>query len=502
MEIGAIEDVSFENPCRPHAHSLNYYCYRTNTLWLGGASRKDMTYGSIAMHEIGHYLFHASTPYGYFLSRLNDIENGLVREYCDGFLKKSGLETIYFPIYYFAKEWKKRNIDRKESQFHKEIKNLIESNIKPWSRFRYLFEVMEGTGWVDINISKKREQEFLNFSPIKAIDYLLEFEEIDKSVSPVKHSKTYPPQSYPKINAQNNVRSLPLCKDNYGNYSAYGAHEILESTSQQLERNSVITKDGIENKMEYWRLWLVINSVFNDYDSSREIKKRLLITFLAICDLSLFTPIGALYGQLRTDNMDWTDIHPGFRFQKALKASSSIGLLNDTESETFKEYQKCICDKLGWPSPEKFFFLGLLIDDNRSTYFVHSCAMSKRFTDSSFYLRFLLDELSVKENKEVFPSSLYLPLIKVERTGKLLIQQNNTDVRLPIRQMLGCFLPQFFQNAMMYDKLNCNKILPPDFKILEPASNQYKYKAELMKLINGTFPWTQSKYFTHINEIY
>lgn len=494
-----IAPVRLDREDRPHSEGASYYSYRTNTLWLG-VNRDYLDFGAVATHEMSHYYLHASTPYGFFLRRLAHLSDSCVLGYCLDFQKAFGGRRIPYPIYLFSREWLVSEEAQTSATEKSVLTQLVEKHVKPWSRFRFLLDVIEGSGWGDLKQSVERAQDFLNRSPKKALDFLLEFEAMDAIRFPVRDKaddSLLTPYACPSI--PEDMPACPLLTDHLGRVSAFGGHQIFEGLAQAVELTADITAEKLSQHLDYWGLWLAAISEFQVTQSSRETANKLLATFLAVCDLSLFTPIGALYGVLRTDTMDWTDIHPGFRFRKALKAGGSIGFLTELSSDKLLEYQEKICTLLGWPSPRKFVQLGMLLKGDKELEYEHMIAALKRFRDHSIYLRFMTDQLSEKEIQDLVP--VHLPLIKPSRSDRLLVQSHALDTQRAIDQMMSYFLPQWSDAVMVRDRLNYEDFLPGELTIWEPASSQFLSKGRLMRIILEGLPCARPEKFVHFREV-
>lgn len=74
---------------------------------------------------------------------------------------------------------------------------------------------------------------------------------------------------------------------------------------------------------------------------------------LILTDLSLMPPIGDT-SFLRKKRHRWEDIHPGWRFKKAIKAVNEMGLqARGNRHEDYQYISKKICDYWDWLTPEK-----------------------------------------------------------------------------------------------------------------------------------------------------
>lgn len=494
MTPDEIAPIRFDHKDRPYRAGANYYSYRTNTIWLGGR-RAALDRAWIAAHELSHYYLHVSTPYGFFLRRLSRLSDSCAIGYCLEFQQAFSGRRIPYPIYVFSRNWLTRKEASAPTPEEYVLTHTIRKHVKPWSHLRFLLEVMEGSGWGDLAQSNERAKDFLNRSPKRALDFLLEFEAMEASHFPVGNKTGAPPLKP----IPDERPACPFIPDSLGRYSAFGGHHVFEGVAQVIENPYNITEEHIAQNMDYWLLWLATISSFESTPTSQEKATGLVNTFLALCDLSLFTPVGALYRSLRTETMDWTDIHPGYRFMKALQASRKIGFLTELSSDKLLAYQESICARLGWPSPREFILLGIFLEGNKELESEHRSAAFKRLRDHSIYLRFMIDQVSKKEIEDLTP--LNLPLIKPSIDDRLLILSHSLDASAAIDQMVGYFMPQWSEAVMVQERLNYDAFLPKEFEIWEPASNQFRSKTHLMQTILEALPFAQPKNFVHLREL-
>jgi hypothetical protein len=491
--------VTLKSRDRPHCEGSSYYSYRTNTIWLN-ADHDSIDFSNIATHELSHYYMHKSTPYGFFLGRLARVCDDLVFDYCSDFLALLGRQKILYPIYQFACSVNQGkglppHLDKLV------IKRLIEQYIKPWSHFEHLLDLMEGDVWGCLSDSVQATEAFVNLSVPFGADFLLELENLEALIFPIQqeNKKTNVGESagFARLQTVKNIPACPIVTDCSGGtkrLSAFGGHHIVEALAQSLEHQPYITKEITARNPDYWLLWLALVTTFQPIQASRETLHKLQITFLALCDLSLFTPIGALYGVLRTEAMDWSDIHPGHRFQRLLQVVKEIGFLTELSSKTLMGYQNLFCQRLGWPSPRKFVELGMFLEGDGELEYEHRRACMKRFADHGLYLRFMMDQMTREEINEELPF-VYFPLIKPGRGRELLVVQHRFDVSEALRQMVGFFLPQWTEAVMKNRRLSYKNFLPEELTITEPATGKIWSQNQLIDLIADSIPILQPANF-------
>lgn len=85
---------------------------------------------------------------------------------------------------------------------------------------------------------------------------------------------------------------------------------------------------------------------------------ELTVSFLTLCDLALFCPLGRVCGSLRPENTKWEDVHPGFRFLQAVDCFAK----NERWIDSFEDagsLSESISSRLGWQPSRKFFGAGI-----------------------------------------------------------------------------------------------------------------------------------------------
>lgn len=82
-----------------------------------------------------------------------------------------------------------------------------------------------------------------------------------------------------------------------------------------------------------------------------EIRKATVFknTFLALCDLALNIPI-QFAGSARSHPINWIDLHPGWRFVRALSAARSLKPIRRYDAD-YGRFVGALCRQLGWSTP-------------------------------------------------------------------------------------------------------------------------------------------------------
>ncbi|MHC4475868.1 MAG: hypothetical protein ACYTEL_09485 [Planctomycetota bacterium] len=79
-----------------------------------------------------------------------------------------------------------------------------------------------------------------------------------------------------------------------------------------------------------------------------------LLTFSAVCDLALSTPLSPVYRKFWQPSYSWTDFHPGWRFVRicALISKDPDRIsLDGTDIDAFGRFADLICREFNWPTP-------------------------------------------------------------------------------------------------------------------------------------------------------
>lgn len=92
-----------------------------------------------------------------------------------------------------------------------------------------------------------------------------------------------------------------------------------------------------------------------------------LLTFLAACDLAMFTPLHPLFTHLRT-GLRWDGLHPGLRIRKVFEVIADKGLaLESRDARDYYRFTSGICQELGWPEVPRFLDAGRKIEPASSS---------------------------------------------------------------------------------------------------------------------------------------
>jgi len=413
-------------------------------------SERDI-YARIAAHELSHFFLHSYTPYGLFLSEIAITQSRLVRRYIN-YYQHEIQKKIFFPIYFFAKGIKKLAGLTHVEKF--EINKLIRRYIKPWADMCYLENIFEGRNL--LSVQKANQDDAIK--ALIAIEGMM-FEEFNELIKPIG------------VNTCFNSCGTSVCpvinikqRDYY-----FGAKHIIESIATNEEwitHESMKALVGSQQLQVYAGPYLCVIDKYlkvhrgtlgnNDY-------KIIDNTFAALAELSLFTPIGYYYSPLRNANMKWGDIHPGYRFLKALDITvkANIWVL---KSEDIAVFQGNICDVLDWTRPELFLEKGSELDGKLfKEYKKHKAACLIKLSHKEAFID--LENKHRNSNKLLdeeirYFLSHYLPNMIID--GELRLLESMDDVAY---SLMNCFLNRFTWSIMMESHIDYGEMLPKNIPL-------------------------------------
>jgi hypothetical protein len=129
----------------------------------------------------------------------------------------------------------------------------------------------------------------------------------------------------------------------------------------QLERAAA--KAGIElDSTPYYRGSAVELTALARFDKTlvgrRPASEGPLVTFLAACDLALFTPLHPCFAHLRP-GLRWDSLHPGLRLRRIIEVVADKGLAVETrDAKDYYRFTAGVCQALGWPDVPRFLDAG------------------------------------------------------------------------------------------------------------------------------------------------
>lgn len=337
-----IRELDVSRLSKPRSFGVgSYYDYERDILAI---SSDPGSSAHVAAHEMGHYLDHVSTPYGFLLDRINTLEIRCAFSLVSSH-SRAGL-PILSPSYDFAKTLKAQDtpISGRYAAYSS-IEDEIRNSVGNWSNIVYIKQVFDEPSYVSTpSIS----------GALKALSLMEDFDASDSEDDLV----------FDKVSLPKNVSTLeedgtlaPFIEFEDGKHFL-GASEIFELLAVLGELNKWgdhLDNAGLDRK--YSSLYFVSMKLALDMDIDLEDSENYnyLLKLMFLCaKLSLFTPAGACFRSLRADrNLTWADVHPGHRYWRAI--ISGLSVLSVFGRMPFDRLQSTICDQLNWPNVEDFF---------------------------------------------------------------------------------------------------------------------------------------------------
>lgn len=343
-------DIDSNFVCHRRQSQEGWYCPRMN-LALVQSMREDLV-----NHEYNHFNLHVATPYGAFYSGLNSLAERLVIDYCQQVRRDRPNLKIKTPIYDHALALKTRSESEVESsEDRKYFDEVMGKYIVPWSRLVSLMSLMEG------GMSAQATGPMM----LDGHQLLGEFERLWYA-----RSGRAVPNTILAISAEDcmNGTGCPLSVLEDGRKAGIGASHLIEAVATMLESKAGFLLPDDETQSDdfvEYRLvwgWYVLQLLeAGIYDKTKFLQYR--NTFLVLANVSLFIPAGPYFAELRPENSRWRDIHPGWRFIKAVVASLKLGLVENVQLNGL-EYSDAVCRECGWPTVSEFLEFGENLDDN------------------------------------------------------------------------------------------------------------------------------------------
>ncbi len=422
------------------------YDRRENVLSLGPASLE----GRVVAHELCHFYEHASTPYGLFYDDLNRAKQKCVREFLE---ERDGEITI--PVYDWAKN---------ESNSGIHDKNQIEKHLTPWSNYEFLEAIIEAD-----------DLEFLNSV------------ESAEAVRCIEHVEKELPRAFDLETERKNIRVVidqgVFVRGRFDNellLRHLGVKQISEGLAQVIEGLTIDSFD--ELPFDYKFLPMMVLSYLSEARTSANrasIGREAAVTCATIADLSLFTPIGFRFPNLRKNLSNWSDLNPGHRFIKALETVAKLdGWISDFSHS--KQLTQTVCDQLDWPSPTDFF---AEVNESFPARFLEACKL--RNVDHAAFYRFSYDFES--EVHEFFVE--HMPITSYLDGNAVCGVPSGTDGELnPLRQIRDAYFGRFCHQIMFEKSIVPDQLIPEGLRLSKYFDNVLTTQ-DLRKLIEERHPW-------------
>jgi hypothetical protein len=420
-----------------------------NLLLLAGARETK----GIAVHELTHFVEHCSTPYGLFQDQTHEQTLKLTLE----FLREHD-GPVYTPIHQWVRQFLADPTRCPGVEDAARFEKLVDAIIKPWSKHMHLWQVLEGRDYT--NVRRASVSELVRLLP-----------ELEGET----------PGATPVAEFQDEACPLIQCEGTKGEFMPVGAWHISECIAQILEGFAGITAEN--TPPEYFVLLLLGVGFLKATEAHfGRNDRRLELTLLALADLSLFTPIGPTYGELRASDYDWAAVHPGWRFCRALElvAKEDWWVISLFEGEILQDR---VCERLGWPSPRRFLEIGSRLP--APTAARHRDACQIRLDDRMAFYR--VDRMVESESTVAEFIAEHLPMVHYPGIGTIFNvppQDKENDVAL--QQLKNCYFARRYADAMQ--ESTGPRVLPQDCQF-ELYFTNIRDEEDFAQLIAQNSPW-------------
>lgn len=434
--------LEWMDPFTRAGHDGSWFSYKANTLWIEHAEY-DESLGDVVRHEIGHFMMHCSTPYGHLLDELCLFQNNQFLSFVT-----QALGEIYCPVYEVAKLLLK---DRQSfpARFgdSETFNHLVNEYVRPWTDALLLERVLEGLDLPSVRALKISGAIRLLENVERALLDTLPDTDLFASRDAVPTKKNIPmARVFGKLDDEACEQACLM----QGRAFPLGAHHIFEGLAQMFEPGTSF-QDVVysPHASTYAALWIYTFKSYGIYQVRNETDfRRVLLTFYALCDLALFTPVGALYGRLRQESFEWRDLHPASRFLKSLCCVAANKLWID-RLEDLKRLHCDIAKRLEWPSPVAFLELGANV--TYPHFSRHAEACSARLEEYGCFVDF--ESASQPKSLELFYK--HRPLLHWR--GGTVPAAGATG------GLIDYFLSRFSYQIMLGSPCDPHELLPPSF---------------------------------------
>lgn len=451
----------------------SWYDHKSNTIWIGTSIAADLR-NSVQLHEMSHFLVHVSTPYGWLLEECARAERHSVMSYCLDHYNRSPNNPIFVPLYDVA-----RLVEQRCPQLE-HLLDLCDKYVKPWSHVMFLQNVLEGEGFSEVASATHN-------TAGRSLDIV---EEYLANLSDSFHPLRFSPKAFPLPN----IPATPDATFPGEPEIRLGAKHIFEGIATQLESSSLLVQDLQKGtRLPYWALWLLtVMRMGKDRVRSPEEYERLRNTFFALCDLALFVPAGNLYGQLRTEEITWYDIHPAFRFITALNQATKLEWIDNLEKDMLP-YQEWVSELVHWPAPIQFLKLGSALKGDNPSLRRHAEACRIRLENPSAFLE--LGQHLQQGYRPTDDSSSpawkffidYLPMLYTPKTGQLFVRNYSFTATEPLNLVLPWFLSQFSYYVTEEGVVRYEDLLPNEVRY-ETVWSNVKSREDFVALLQKGIP--------------
>jgi hypothetical protein len=444
----------------------------------------------ISNHEMNHLLAHASTPYGFFLQTLADLQTRVAADYFEQSWLNLPELKIPLPVREFAQS---------RSVAHAALLPFVDQYVKPWSWLVFLERVFEGENLQSVREAKRRDiVRALNHFEELFTQRLLGKPLFDKDrtsrdeqsglLSERPLERLVEPAEYLDRPASNSGKwfgrdVFPL-----------GAAHVMETLAQQVQSDYLSPGPRpIEGDFDrpgaelYWFLYLQAGQMYGiERMKTPEGYRKLYNTIIALCDLALFTPVGPVYGRLRFGGTTWNDINPAMRYARALQVVESVGWIDDLATE-LKPFQNEVCQFFGWPTPDQCLRLGATIEAHLPVWERHRDACELRLRNPLAFL--------IIERSHFYDDFLdrHLPVFYHANVGEVVIRSWKESESIEL--LINYFLSKWCWNLMIEGARDYATMLPPRLRFDRLNYPELKTPSDFLKRLLHDNPWMEPSRF-------
>lgn len=419
--------------------STSFFEYDTDILCvnLEGAA-------SIVNHENIHFFQHAGTPYGALMQSLLDEQTLAVDNYIVKCKETFADNLVPVPVTAFHELLNLQRPLPIKPRNNLELIDILPITLR-WEQARILEEILEARDITSINPMDATS------SIQNAIRYLEEAHNQHLDKDPFIDMNEYLRlgghlQSFAITASVINNDCNSLCPVAYKRLSdmhvPVGGLAVMEGMALLSER-SIFENKVIEDlaglcldptKSIYTCTWEIM---FEQYLNIFNLEQENLFhrpdwrsrintiynTFLSLSELALFAPVGYIYGCLRRAGNSWSDIHPGYRFIKAVNCLNASDWIESMDPDLCKLLQIQICNRLGWSTPDQFLQIGasLRVRQDSPRYLVrHKYACIERLRNSTYYYVHLPSDFYSKKGCLSLVEKHFAGTISPDESSKLM----------------------------------------------------------------------------------
>lgn len=465
-EPNSTDGVAFVTPfIRRSGKGKSFYSYKEDLLCFEAADQNSR----IHLHEATHFFVHSSTPYGAFLDELSSCQHELAAR----FLNQIDGE-VFVPVLAWVDQWRHKGGGSLSVHYPPNFDTLVGTCIEPWELLDNLEAILTA---VAIQPGSAITEKM-------AVEQLIKCEQLLHTVAgSLEVGRTVPNlpgqeagPAVPEVGWEWEPTERPVT-------APVGSLHMDEAIAQLQEGMGVSLW---ERRYIDYCVAFGITVMKYGLKAISEVPKgnrRLPATCLALADLSFFTPIGLLYSQFRTPTMAWTDLHPGYRFLKALDVVAQENAWIDSLDE-MGELGRMVCDQLKWVPPKTF--LNLRAEEGSER---HRMACSLRRAHFPCFYQFSEEHPDAGEIASLLVRRG--PIICQPALPTILPSLEDDDNLAKARRLRDFYLRRFTLSAVC-DPRHLDRLLPPRILYEPLRMEDVCDNRTFAAVIQERYPWASS----------